>query len=76
MVFHLLILSCQTKRIIRGSSVSIITLINKKGKFDIMNDISENITLVQLMDSFGNVNHAVSIVLYWIFESNNKRRFR
>ena len=30
--------------------------------FDILNDISENITLVQLMESLGNVNHAISIV--------------
>ena len=30
--------------------------------FDIQNDISENITLVQLMDSLGNVNRAIIIV--------------
>ena len=42
----------------------------KKGQFDILCDISENLNLVQLMEIFGNVNHAVSIVCYWIFESN------
>ena len=30
--------------------------------FGILNDISENVTLVQLMDPLGNVNHAISIV--------------
>ena len=36
----------------------------KKVQFNIIHDISENVTLVQLMDSIGNVNHAVSIVVY------------
>ena len=35
-----------------------------------MEDISENVTLVQLMNSLGNVNHAISVVGNWIFESN------
>ena len=43
--------------------------------YDILTDISEHITLVQLMDSWGNVNHAISVVGYWIFESNYKRAF-
>ena len=34
----------------------------KKGTFDILNDISENFTLVKLMETLGNVNHAISIV--------------
>ena len=38
--------------------------------FDIPNDISENCTLVQLMGTVGNVNHAVNIVGHWIFDSN------
>ena len=36
----------------------------KKGTFYILNSISENVTLVQLMDTLGNVNHATSIVGY------------
>ena len=36
----------------------------KKGAFDILNDISENVTLVQLMDTLGTVNHAIGIVAY------------
>ena len=36
--------------------------------FDILNDISEYVTLVQLMNSLGNVNRAISIVGYQIFD--------
>ena len=39
----------------------------------IINNISENITLVQLMDSIGNVNHDISIVGHWIFDSNYEK---
>ena len=37
---------------------------NQKGTYNILKDISENVTLVQLMDSLGNVNHAISVVGY------------
>ena len=37
-----------------------------------MTDISEHVTLFQLMDYLGNVNHAISVVGYWIFDSNYK----
>ena len=40
----------------------------KKWSHDIMTDISEHVTFVWLMDSLGNVNHAISVVGYWIFE--------
>ena len=40
------------------------------GSYDILKDISEHVTLVQLMNSLGNVNHAISAVGYWIFDSN------
>ena len=33
--------------------------------FDILNDISESFTLVQLMDSVGNVNNAIIILDHW-----------
>ena len=46
---------------------------NKKGSYDIMKYISEHVTLVQLMDYLGNVNHAISVVGYWIFDSNYKK---
>ena len=45
----------------------------KKGAFDNLNEISENVTLVQLMDSLVNLNHAVSIAGYWIFDYNCKQ---
>ena len=41
-----------------------------KGDYKILEDISANFTLVQLMDSTGNVNHAISVVGSWIFDSN------
>ena len=41
----------------------------KKVSYDILTDISENVTLVQLMYSLGNVNHAISVVGYCIFDS-------
>ena len=45
----------------------------KIGDYKILQDISENVTLVQLMDSIGNVNHAISVVGSWIFDSNYER---
>ena len=45
----------------------------KKGEYDILENISANVTLVQLMDSLGNVNHAISVVGSWIFDSNYER---
>ena len=44
----------------------------KQVSFDIIRDISDNVTLVQLMDSADNFDHAVSIVRYWVFYSNYK----
>ena len=34
----------------------------KTSNFDILNNISEHVILVELMDSLGNVNHSVSVV--------------
>ena len=45
----------------------------KIGPFDILNNISKYVTLVQLMDSVGNINHAVSVVGKWTFDSNYKK---
>ena len=45
----------------------------KNDAFDILNEISENVNLVKLMDSLGNVNHAIIIVVHWIFDSNYKK---
>ena len=38
-----------------------------------MTDISEHVTLVQLMDYLGNLNNAISVVGYWIFDSNYEK---
>ena len=50
-----------------------LTICEKKDNFDILNDISEDVTLVQLMYSLRNVNRDISIVGYWIFDSNYKK---
>ena len=42
----------------------------KKVSYDILTDISENFTLVHLMNSLGNVNRAISVNGYWIFDAN------
>ena len=43
------------------------------GYYDILTDISEHVTLVQLMDSLGNVSNAISVFGYWIFYSYYKK---
>ena len=43
---------------------------NKKGSYDILKEMSEHVSLIQLIYYLGNVNHAISVVGYWIFESN------
>ena len=43
------------------------------GSYDIMIDISKYFTLVHLMDYLGNVNHSISVVGYWIFDSNYEK---
>ena len=45
----------------------------KMGEYKILKHISENVTLVQLMDSIGNMNHAISVVGNCIFDSNYER---
>ena len=45
----------------------------KNDAFDILNDISEYVTLVQLMDSLVNFNCTISIVGHWIFDSKFKK---
>ena len=43
---------------------------------DILNEISENNTLVQLIETLVNANHATNIVDNCIFDSNNKKPLR
>ena len=42
----------------------------KRGEFDILHDISANVTLVQMVDTTGNANQAVSIYWCWIYDLN------
>ena len=46
-----------------------LTIWMKNDAFDILSDISEDVTLVELMYSLGNVNRDISIVGHWIFDS-------
>ena len=46
---------------------------NKMREHKILWDIGANVTLVQLMDSLGNVNHAISVFGNWIFDSNYEK---
>ena len=41
-----------------------------KGSFDIFNNISDHVKLVQLRDNNDNVNHAVIIKVSWIYDYN------
>ena len=43
---------------------------HKNDAFDILNKVSKYVTLVHLTDSLGNLNHAISILGYWVFDSN------
>ena len=43
------------------------------GLYDILIDISEHVNLVQLIYYLVNVNHGISVVGYWIFDSNYKK---
>ena len=45
----------------------------KMGEYKMLENISANVTLVQLMYSLGNLNHAISVVGSWIFDSNYER---
>ena len=45
----------------------------KMGGYKILDDISANFTLVQFMDSIVNVNHAISVVGSWKFDSDYER---
>ena len=45
----------------------------KTGEFNILNHISDHVTLFQLIDAAGNANHVVSIIRCWIYYSNYKR---
>ena len=41
--------------------------------YDILTDTSEDVTLVHLMYSLGNVNHAIGVFGYYIFDPNYEK---
>ena len=45
----------------------------KMGSFDILTHITEHVNMVQFMNYWGNVNHSISVVGYWIFQSKYER---
>ena len=45
------------------------------GSFDILNDISKYVILVQFLESIGNVSHALTIYVNMILYSNHKKHF-
>ena len=65
----------KNKKINKGEAKVHYSLIKykQKGLYNILEDTSENVTLVQLMDSLVNVNCAISVVGYWIFDSNYEK---
>ena len=65
----------KNRRKIKGEQNLIynMTIWKRNDAFGILNYISEDVTLVQLMDSLGNVNHVISIVGNCIFYSNYKK---
>ena len=52
------------KEINRGETKVHYSLVkfNQKDTYTILEDISKNVTLVQLMDSLGNLNHSISVL--------------
>ena len=44
-----------------------------KGSYDILTERSEHVTLVQLTDYSGNVNYTISVVGFWMFDSNYEK---
>ena len=42
----------------------------KIGSYDIINNISKHVTLLQIMEYLGNKNHIVSVIGNWRFYSN------
>ena len=43
------------------------------GSYDILTDMSKNVTLFKLMDSLVNMNYAISVLGYWIFDSKYEK---
>ena len=49
------------------------TIWKKHDSFNTLNDISSDVKVLQLMESLVNANCAISILGYWIFDSNYEK---
>ena len=60
------------RKIIKGEPRVYYSLMKCKnmGSCDILTDVNEHVTLLKLMYYLVNVNNAISVVGYWIFDSN------
>ena len=65
----------KNQKICIGKQVLYYNLKNYKQKnsFNILNNMGENVTLVQLLNYLGNGNHSISVVGYWIFDTNYEK---
>ena len=65
----------KNEKIIKGEPKVHYSLIKYKKmvSYAILTYISEHVTLVQLMDTLGNVNSVISVLGYWIFDSNYEK---
>ena len=71
LIFQILLKNELFKKVEPKVNYSLVKYENK-GSCYILTDISENFTMVQLMDTLGNTNHDISAVGYFIFDSNYK----
>ena len=46
----------------------------KRGRFEILNDISTKVNLFQLMNTLGNFNNVVIIAGIWIYDPNDEKK--
>ena len=65
----------KNEKIIKGEPKVHYSLVKYKqtGSYNILKYISENFTLVQLMDSLIKVNRAIGVVGYWILNQTTRK---
>ena len=64
----------KNQKIVKGEQILFYNLnMNRIFFFNMLNDIRKHVTLLQLIDSLGNVNHDTSVVGYCIFDSNYEK---
>ena len=65
----------KNKKIVKGEHKLYynLNMYRQKGYFNIFNNIGEHSTLLPLMDYLRNLNHAISVVGYWMFDSKYEK---